>query len=152
MCLQTFNHLCAKATVLFPSCKQTHLATSCSRLGLVVSNLVLLHVVLPHLRLHPVVPPHMLLHPVTRSHRRLPPDIPLKKAVAGVRVGFLPGQGFVVNPTAAQMGVSQLDLMIAGTADAVLMIEGFCDWLSEEQMLEVRLPGNACWLVVCGTL
>lgn len=65
-------------------------------------------------------------------------DIPLKKAVAGVRVGYLPGQGFVVNPTASQMAASQLDLMMAGTAEAVLMIEGFCDWLSEEQMLEVK--------------
>lgn len=66
-------------------------------------------------------------------------DIPLKKAVAGVRVGYLPSAGFVINPTAAQMAASQLDLMMAGTADAVLMIEGFCDWLSEEQMLEVGL-------------
>lgn len=64
-------------------------------------------------------------------------DIPLKKAVAGVRVGYLPSTGFIVNPTAAQMAVSQLDLMMAGTADAVLMIEGFCDWLSEDQMLQV---------------
>lgn len=37
------------------------------------------------------------------------------------------------------MAVSKLDLMMAGTADAVLMIEGFCDWLTEEQMLEVRV-------------
>jgi polyribonucleotide nucleotidyltransferase len=67
----------------------------------------------------------------------------LKKAVAGVRVGYLPGQGFVVNPTASQMAASQLDLMMAGTAEAVLMIEGFCDWMSEEQMLEVM--GLLCW-------
>lgn len=64
-------------------------------------------------------------------------DIPLTKAVAGVRVGYLPSTGFVINPTAAQMSASQLDLMMAGTADAVLMIEGFCDWLSEDQMLQV---------------
>lgn len=60
-----------------------------------------------------------------------------------MRVGHLPGLGFVVNPTAAQMAASQLDLMMAGTAEAVLMIEGFCDWLSEEQMLEVR----GAWVV-----
>jgi polyribonucleotide nucleotidyltransferase len=69
-------------------------------------------------------------------------DIPLKKAVAGVRVGFIPSQGFIVNPTAAQMSASQLDLMMAGTADAVLMIEGFCDWLSEEQMIQVWLEAK----------
>lgn len=55
-----------------------------------------------------------------------------------MRVGYIPSQGFIVNPTAAQMSASQLDLMMAGTADAVLMIEGFCEWLSEEQMIEVR--------------
>ncbi|KAI8473323.1 MAG: chloroplast polyribonucleotide phosphorylase [Monoraphidium minutum] len=63
-------------------------------------------------------------------------DIPLKKAVAGVRVALL-GEGlWVVNPSAVQMGASRLDLMMAGTKDAVLMIEGFCDFLSEEQMIE----------------
>jgi polyribonucleotide nucleotidyltransferase len=36
------------------------------------------------------------------------------------------------------MGQRQLDLLMAGTAEAVLMIEGFCDWLTEE-MLEARL-------------
>lgn len=64
-------------------------------------------------------------------------DIPLQKAVAGARVGLLDGQ-FVVNPTAAQMAASRLDLVMAGTADAVLMIEGYCDFLSEAEMLEVR--------------
>ena len=64
-------------------------------------------------------------------------DIPLTKAVAGVRVGYLPGAGFIINPSAAQMAQSSLDLLMAGTAEAVLMIEGFCDWLTEEHMLEV---------------
>lgn len=47
--------------------------------------------------------------------------------------------GIVINPTAAQMAASKLDLMIAGTRDAVLMIEGFCEFLNEEDMLRV------CW-------
>lgn len=55
-----------------------------------------------------------------------------------MRVGYLPsGGGFVVNPSASQMAASRLDLIMAGTAEALLMIEGFCDWLTEEQMLEV---------------
>ena len=66
-------------------------------------------------------------------------DIPLSKAVAGVRVGHIEGRGFVVAPTEQEMEESSLDLMLAGTADAVLMIEGYCDFLSEEQMLEVGL-------------
>jgi hypothetical protein len=53
-------------------------------------------------------------------------------------VAYLPeAGGFVINPTAAQMAASKLDLLMAGTAEAVLMIEGFCDWLTEEQMLQV---------------
>jgi len=67
-------------------------------------------------------------------------DIPLKKAVAGVRVGLLPELGFVVNPTVQQMEESKLDLIMAGTDSAVLMIEGYCDFLTEDQMLEVSFP------------
>jgi polyribonucleotide nucleotidyltransferase len=57
-------------------------------------------------------------------------------------VGLLPGRGFVVNPTVEEMAGSTLDLVIAGTSEAVLMIEGFCDFLTEEQMLEVRGAGG----------
>ncbi len=64
-------------------------------------------------------------------------DIPLLKPVAGVRVGMIDGE-FVVNPTIQDMQRSRLDLVIAGTEDAVLMIEGFCDFLKEDEMLEVR--------------
>lgn len=79
-------------------------------------------------------------------------DIPLKKAVAGVRVGLLPELGFVVNPTVQQMEESKLDLIMAGTESAVLMIEGYCDFLTEDQMLEVfsilgLLP--CAWLKEC---
>jgi polyribonucleotide nucleotidyltransferase len=86
----------------------------------------------------------MQSHACFSSAQHLPPalppaDIPLTKAVAGVRVGYLPSAGFIINPSAAQMAQSQLDLLMAGTAEAVLMIEGFCDWLTEDQMLEVRL-------------
>lgn len=67
--------------------------------------------------------------------------------MAGVRVGLLPGTGFVVNPTVAQMAASRLDLMMAGTREAVLMIEGFCDFLSEEEMLQVRLCARGLSIV-----
>ena len=66
-------------------------------------------------------------------------EVPMKRAVAGARVGLLPGRGFVLNPTVAEMEESSLDLVLAGTTEAVLMIEGFCDFLSDEQMLEVGL-------------
>ena len=59
-----------------------------------------------------------------------------------MRVGWLPELGIIINPSAAQMAASRLDLMMAGTRDAVLMIEGFCDFLSEEEMLQVGLCGG----------
>lgn len=45
----------------------------------------------------------------------------------------------MVNPTVLQMEESTLDLVIAGTSSAVLMIEGYCDFLTEDQMIEVRV-------------
>jgi polyribonucleotide nucleotidyltransferase len=79
-------------------------------------------------------------------------DIPLKKAVAGVRVAWIGDDEVVINPTAAQMAASRLDLMLAGTADAVLMIEGFCDLLTEEQMLRAVQAGAEACASVCRQL
>ncbi|GBF90656.1 polyribonucleotide nucleotidyltransferase [Raphidocelis subcapitata] len=79
-------------------------------------------------------------------------DIPLKKAVAGVRVGLLGDNLWVVNPTAAQMAASRLDLVMAGTKDAVLMIEGFCDFLDEGQMLEAVGIGAAAIAGMCADM
>ena len=45
-----------------------------------------------------------------------------------------------------------LDLVIAGTADAVLMIEGFCHFLSEEQMLQAVTAGHAAVAVACAAI
>lgn len=75
-------------------------------------------------------------------------DIPLKKAVAGVRVGLL-DSGLVINPTVEEMKASRLDLMVAGTRDAILMIEGFCDFLTEEQMLEAVAFGSKAIASLC---
>jgi polyribonucleotide nucleotidyltransferase len=47
------------------------------------------------------------------------------------------------------MADSQLDLVIAGTVDAILMIEGFCDFLSDEQMLQAVQAGHAAVGVAC---
>lgn len=50
--------------------------------------------------------------------------MPQKKVVAGVRVGLV-GDKFIVNPTTKEMENSELDLVLAGTDDAILMIEVF---------------------------
>lgn len=61
-------------------------------------------------------------------------DIPLIKPIGACRVGLIDGK-FIINPTIEQQKASKLDLVIAGTEDAVLMIEGSCQFLTEEQVL-----------------
>lgn len=78
-------------------------------------------------------------------------DIPLIKPVGGVRVGMI-GTEFIINPTQEQMKSSKLDLMIAGTEDAVLMIEGFCDFLTEEEVLQAIETGHAAIKTICEAL
>jgi hypothetical protein len=92
----------------------------------------------------PYVPGHVpLAQPPTRPPTHPPSQVPFDKPVACVRVGLIPpaegeaGPGtFVVNPTKAQAAASSFDLVLAGTAEAVLMIEGFADFLPEEIVLE----------------
>jgi polyribonucleotide nucleotidyltransferase len=78
-------------------------------------------------------------------------DIPLIKPVAGVRVGLIDGK-FVVNPTLQEMEKSTLDLMLAGTEDAILMIEGYADFLTEEQILDAVNEGHAAIKIICQAL
>jgi polyribonucleotide nucleotidyltransferase len=61
-------------------------------------------------------------------------EAPLVKPIGAVRVGMINGE-FVINPSREELGNSKLDLVLAGTEDAVLMIEGYCDFLTEEQVL-----------------
>ena len=75
-------------------------------------------------------------------------DIPLIKPIAGVRVGLIAGK-YVINPTMEEQKKSILDLMIAGTEDAILMIEGYADFLTEEQILEAINEGHKAIQVIC---
>ncbi len=68
-------------------------------------------------------------------------DIPFAEPIAAARVGLINGE-FVLNPTYEQMLGSELDLVVAGTRDAVLMVESEAKELSEEQMLEAVLFGQ----------
>ncbi|MCB1114049.1 MAG: polyribonucleotide nucleotidyltransferase [Chlamydiia bacterium] len=78
-------------------------------------------------------------------------DIPLIKPVAGVRVGFVDNK-FVVNPTNDEQAKSSLDLLLAGTEDAILMIEGFCDFLTEAQVIEALETGHNAIKKLCHTI
>jgi polyribonucleotide nucleotidyltransferase len=60
--------------------------------------------------------------------------VPFMGPIAGARVGFIDGQ-YVLNPRLDEMADSDLDMVIAGTADAVMMVESEAKELSEEQML-----------------
>jgi polyribonucleotide nucleotidyltransferase len=68
-------------------------------------------------------------------------DIPWEGPVAAVRVGFVDG-AFVINPTVSQMAASTLDLRMAGTADAILMVEAGADEMPEDMMLEALRLGH----------
>lgn len=78
-------------------------------------------------------------------------DIPLVKPIAAVRVGMIDGK-FIVNPPVDQHKKSKLDLMLAGTEDAILMIEGHCEFLTEEQVLEAIETGHEAIKAICHTL
>src|SRR5271157_1186184 len=67
-------------------------------------------------------------------------DIPLTKSIGAVRVGFIEGE-FIINPTTEEMKISRLDLVMAGTEDAVLMIEGFSDFLTEAEIISAIEKG-----------
>ncbi len=69
-------------------------------------------------------------------------DIPFLGPVGAVRVGLIDGQ-FVVNPTMQEMEKSTLDLRVAGTEDAILMVEAGAHEIPEDVMLEAMRLGHA---------
>ena len=60
--------------------------------------------------------------------------IPFNGPIGAARVGYIDGQ-YVLNPTVSQLAQSELDLVVAGTEQAVLMVESEANQLSEEVML-----------------
>ena len=61
--------------------------------------------------------------------------IPFTRTIAGVRVGLLNGQ-YVINPTFAQRKESRLDLVVAGSNDAVVMVEAGAKEVTEEEVVQ----------------
>ena len=62
-------------------------------------------------------------------------DIPFDGPIAGVRIGLINGE-FIVNPNVEQTKISELSLGVAGTKDAILMVEAGAKEVSEEVMLD----------------
>ena len=67
--------------------------------------------------------------------------IPFNGPVAGVKVGRVDGK-FIINPTVSEMEVSDIDLTVAGTKDAINMVEAGAREASEDDMLEALLFGH----------
>jgi len=67
--------------------------------------------------------------------------LPFLGPIGGARVGYRNGQ-YLLNPTAAELKDSDLDLFVAGTQDAVLMVESQAEMLSEEVMLGAVMFGH----------
>jgi polyribonucleotide nucleotidyltransferase len=67
--------------------------------------------------------------------------IPFKGPIAAARVGYTGGK-YLLNPTAAELKTSDLDLVVAGTHNAVLMVESEAKLLSEEVMLGAVVFGH----------
>ncbi|AOM83137.1 polyribonucleotide nucleotidyltransferase [Salisediminibacterium beveridgei] len=68
-------------------------------------------------------------------------DIPFGGPIAGVVVGRVDGE-FIINPTTTQMAESDIDLIVAGTKDAVNMVEAGAEQVPESDMLEAILFGH----------
>ena len=77
-------------------------------------------------------------------------DVPLTKAVAAVMVGYNhETDELLINPTHEEMEASQLHLTVAGTKDAVLMIEGAAEFLPEETMVRAVKFGHDAIRSIC---
>ena len=68
-------------------------------------------------------------------------DIPFNGPIAGVQVAYA-AEDFIINPSASDKEVSQLDLTVAGTKEAINMVESGAKELSEDIMLQALLKGH----------
>ncbi|MFO7576186.1 MAG: polyribonucleotide nucleotidyltransferase [Pelovirga sp.] len=68
-------------------------------------------------------------------------DIPFEGPIAAVRVGRVDGT-LVANPTLEQTAASDLEIVVAGSRDAIMMVEGESKFLSEEDMLDAIFFGH----------
>ena len=75
-------------------------------------------------------------------------DIPFEGPVAGVFVGRVNGQ-FIINPTVEQNNLSDLNLAVAGTLDAINMVEAGAQEISEADMVEALMFGHEAIQALC---
>ena len=68
--------------------------------------------------------------------------------IAGVKVGFVDGE-YIINPTVEELEKSELDLTVAGTIDAINMVEAGAKQVDEEIMLEGLMKGHEAVKELC---
>ncbi|MCR3956065.1 MAG: polyribonucleotide nucleotidyltransferase [Gudongella sp.] len=69
-------------------------------------------------------------------------DIPFDGPTASVNVGLVDGE-IIINPDSKQREITELDLVVSGTKDAIMMVEAGAKFVSEETMLKAILTGHA---------
>ncbi|MFN2383693.1 MAG: polyribonucleotide nucleotidyltransferase, partial [Gemmatimonadota bacterium] len=74
--------------------------------------------------------------------------IPFDGPVAGVRVAMVDG-GYIINPSFAQLEASPMDLIVAGTAESVSMVEGSAQEVSEAELLGAIRAGHEAVAEIC---
>lgn len=74
--------------------------------------------------------------------------LPFQGPIGAVRVGLVDGE-FILFPTIQQMEESELDLIMAGSKDSTLMIEGFGNQIPEDQMVDALLFGQEAIVEIC---
>ena len=77
--------------------------------------------------------------------------VPFMGPIGGARIGYADGE-YILNPTMEQLETSELDLVMAGTSDAVLMVESEASELSEEVMLGAVMHGHEAIAPVIGAI
>ena len=75
-------------------------------------------------------------------------DIPFDGPIAGVHIGRVNGE-LVVDPTVEQCAISDIDLTVAGTKDAIMMVEGGADQVPEEEMLDAIMFAHEAIKELC---
>jgi polyribonucleotide nucleotidyltransferase len=68
-------------------------------------------------------------------------DIPFDVPIAGAKVGRIDGE-YVINPSPDELALSDIDLFVAGSEDAIIMVEGSAKEVNEETILEAILFGH----------
>lgn len=70
-------------------------------------------------------------------------DVPFDGPIAGVRVGRIGGK-FICNPTRSQLQESDIDIVVAGTSKAIVMVEGGADEVPETEIVEALMFAHEC--------